>query len=259
MSEIKIFENEEFGSVRVVTINEEPWFAGKDVATVLGYSNTRDALSKHVDAEDKNTVAIHDGITGNPNVTFINESGLYSLVLRSKLPTAKQFKRWVTSEVLPSIRKHGAYMTERTIEKALTNPDFLIKLATELKQEQEKRKALEEKVQVDKPKVVFADCVSTADTCILIGELAKILKGNGIEIGQNRMFEWLRENGYLVNRKGADYNTPTQRAMELGLFKVKETTVTHSDGHITISKTAKVTGKGQQYFVNKFLNEDFED
>lgn len=259
MNEIKIFENEEFGSVRTAEVEEKILFCGADIAKALGYSNANDAIARHCRCIVKHDIPHPQSPSKTITVSFISEGDIYRLITHSKLPSAEKFEYWVFEEVLPSIRKHGAYMTERTIEKALTNPDFLIKLATELKQEQEKRKALEEKVQVDKPKVVFADCVSTADTCILIGELAKILKGNGIEIGQNRMFEWLRENGYLVNRKGTDYNTPTQRAMELGLFKVKETTVTHSDGHITISKTAKVTGKGQQYFVNKFLNEDFED
>lgn len=147
-------------------------------------------------------------------------------------------------------------MTEQTVEKALTDPDFLIKLATELKHEQEKRKALETKIQADKPKVLFADSVATSNTCILIGELAKILRGNGVNIGQNRLFAWLRSNGFLISRKGTDYNMPTQKAMDLDLFRIKETTITHSDGHISISRTPKVTGKGQQYFINKLINEN---
>lgn len=240
--------------VRTVTINDEPYFVGKDVATILGYANTRDALFKHVDSEDKNTVAIHDGIKrGNPNQTVINESGLYSLILSSKLPSAKEFKHWVTSEVLPSIRKHGAYLTPDKIEEVLLNPDTLIKLATELKKEREGRMLAEQKIQQDRPKVVFADAVSASDTPILIGELAKILKQNGIEIGQNRLFAWLRSKGYLISRNGTDYNTPTQKSMELGLFKIKERTRVSSDGSVKITKTSMVTGKGQQYFVNKFL------
>ena len=189
------------------------------------------------------------------NKTIVNESGLYSLILSSKLPNAKKFKRWVTAEVLPSIRKHGAYMTPDTLEKALYNPDFLIRLATELKDTQAHVKHLETKIDNDKPKVIFADAVSTSKSSILVGELAKIIKQNGVNIGQNRLFSWLRDNGYLIKRKGTDYNMPTQYSMDLQLFEVKETEVTHADGHITVSKTPKVTGKGQQYFINKFLKQ----
>ena len=189
-------------------------------------------------------------------MTIINESGLYSLILSSKLPHAKKFKHWVTSEVLPSIRKHGAYMTDSTLEQALTSPDFLIKLATELKTEKEKRQALEVQAEENKPKVLFADAVSVSQTSILVGDLAKIIKQNGVNIGANRLFAWLRDNGYLIKRKGSDYNMPTQYSMDLKLFEVKETVITHSDGHTSISKTPKVTGKGQQYFINKFLNEE---
>lgn len=252
MNEIQIFKNDSFGAVRTVEVNGTPYFVGKDVAEILGYSNTRDALAKHVDDEDKNTVAIHDGI-GNPNKTVINESGLYSLILSSKLPKAKEFKHWVTSEILPAIRKHGAYMTENTLEKALTSPDFLIQLATQLKEEQAQRKALEVQIEADKPKTIFADAVSVSKTSILVGELAKLLKQNGVEIGQNRLFAWLREKGYLISRKGTDYNMPTQKSMELKLFEIKENSITHSDGHTSITKTPKVTGKGQIYFINIFL------
>ena len=252
MDLIKVFEHAIFGTVRTISINGEPWFVGKDVANILGYQNGSRDINRHVEEEDRNKTMIFDG-NQNKETIVINESGLYSLILSSKLPTAKVFKRWVTSEILPSIRKYGAYMTEQTVEKALTDPDFLIRLATELKQEQEKRKSLESQIQADKPKVIFADSVTTSNTCILVGELAKILKGNGVNIGQNRLFEWLRENGNLVNRKGTDYNTPTQKSMDLGLFKIKETTVIRSDGHIQISKTPKITGKGQIYFTNKFL------
>ena len=245
------YENSE---IRTIEKDGDPWFVGKDVAAVLGYSNTRDALAKHVDDEDKNTVVIRDGIQGNPNTIVINESGLYSLVLSSKLPNAKKFKRWVTSEVLPSIRKHGAYMTDQTLEQALTSPDFLIQLATQLKDEKEQRKQLEAKVEQDKPKVLFADSVSASKSSILVGELAKILKQNGVDTGQFRLFAWLRENGYLIKREGSDYNMPTQKSAEMGLFEVKQTIITHSDGHITTNKTPKVTGKGQVYFVNKFMN-----
>mgnify|MGYP002590123610 FL=1 len=186
-------------------------------------------------------------------MTVVNESGLYNVILRSDKPEAKPFRKWVTSKVLPSIRKHGAYMTPQKIEEVLLNPDTIIKLATELKAEQEKRVALESKVEQDKPLVAFANSVSVAKTSILVGELAKLLKQNGVDMGQNRLFAWMRENGYLISRKGTDYNMPTQRSMEKELFEIKESTISHGDGHTSISKTPKVTGKGQIYFINLFL------
>lgn len=273
MNELQIFQNPEFGEVRTVNIDGEPWFVGRDIALALGYSNTKDALAKHVDDDDKKmgsqnaTPSIKDSLGRDQYPVFINESGLYSLVLSSKLPTAKKFKRWVTSEVLPAISKHGGYMTPEKVEEALLNPDVLIRLATELKEERNKNKALHDlAVEQDKhiarqndriatlePKGIFADSVSASDTTILIGELAKIIKQNGTDIGQNRLFQWMRDQKYLIGRKGTDYNMPTQKAMKLGLFTIKETTINHSDGHVSISKTPKVTGKGQIYFVNKFL------
>ena len=249
---IEVFTNAEFGQVRTLTIDDEPYFVGKDVAIILGYAKPTDAVRKLVDEEDRG-ISKMETPSGIQEMTIINESGLYSLILSSKLPNAKRFKRWVTAEVLPSIRKHGAYMTDSTLEQALTSPDFLIKLATELKTEKEKRQALEVQAEENKPKVLFADAVSVSNTSILVGDLAKIIKQNGVDIGANRLFAWLRDNGYLIKRKGSDYNMPTQYSMKLGLFEVKETVITHSDGHTSISKTPKVTGKGQQYFVNKFL------
>ena len=254
MNNLQVFKNDQFGEIRTVEINGEPWFVGKDIAERLGYTDSFGALKKHVDDEDKQNCQ-NDSFESPRGMTVINESGLYSLVLSSKLSTAKQFKRWITSDVIPTIRKHGAYMTPETIEKVLLNPDTIINLASQLKSEREKRIALEGKVEEDKPKVIFADAVSTAKNSILIGELAKLLKQNGVDMGQNRLFKWLREHGYLIKREGLDYNMPTQRSMELGLFEIKETAITHADGHISISKTPKVTGRGQQYFVNLFLND----
>lgn len=250
MEQITGFKNAEFGVLRTIEVDDKILFCASDVAKALGYSNPNKAINDHCRAITKRDTPISGKMQ---EINFITEGDVYRLIVRSKLPSAEKFETWVFDEVLPSIRKHGAYMTEETVEKALTNPDFLIRLATELKQEQEKRKSLESQIQADKPKVIFADSVTTSNTCILVGELAKILKGNGVNIGQNRLFEWLRENGYLVNRKGTDYNTPTQKSMDLGLFKIKETTVIRSDGHIQISKTPKITGKGQIYFTNKFL------
>lgn len=254
MTDLQIFNSPEFGAIRTIEKDGEPWFVGKDVATALGYSDSFGSLKKHVDEEDKLVCQI-DSAGQKRDITIINESGLYSLVLSSKLPTAKKFKRWVTNEVIPSIRKHGAYMTPETLEKVLLSPDTLMQLAQNLKDEQEKRKVLETKIEQDKPKVLFADAVATAQTSILIGELAKLLKQNGVDIGQNRLFEWMRQNGYLIRRQGSDYNMPTQRSMEQGLFEIKETTVVHADGHTHINKTPKVTGKGQAYFVTLFLKE----
>lgn len=255
MSELQVFNNAEFGSVRTMSINGEPYFVGKDVASILGYAKPLNALAMHVDEDDSLKQGLTDNMGRMQETIFINESGLYSLVLSSKLPTAKKFKRWVTNEVIPSIRKHGAYMTPETLEKVLLSPDTLMQLAQNLKDEQEKRKELETKIEQDKPKVLFADAVATAQTSILIGELAKLLKQNGVDMGQNRLFEWMRQNGYLIRRQGSDYNMPTQRAMEQGLFEIKETTVVHADGHTHINKTPKVTGKGQAYFVTLFLKE----
>lgn len=240
-------------TVRTIAINNEPYFIGKDVADILGYTNTAKAIRDHVDDEDKLTERIV--LSGqNREVIFINESGLYSLILSSKLPTAKGFKRWVTSEVLPAIRTHGVYAVDELID----DPDLAIKAFTALKEERTKRKALEAQNAVMVPKAVFADAVTTSDSCILIGDLAKLLRQNGVEIGQKRLFDWLRNHGFLIKRRGADWNSPTQRAMEMGLFEIKETAITHSDGHVTISKTTKVTGKGQIYFVYRFLGEVVE-
>ena len=251
MNELKVFNNNEFGDVRVIEVDNEPWFVGKDVAEILGYSNPRKALIDHVDDEDKGVTKC-DTLGGIQEITTINESGLYSLILSSKLPNAKKFKKWVTNEVLPSIRKHGAYMTDNTLEEALTSPDFLIRLATELKNEKEARKQLEIKVSEDKPKVLFAEAVSASNSSILIGDLAKILKQNGYNTGQKRLFETLRNEGYLM-KSGSSKNMPTQKAMEMGLFEVKETTINNPDGSIRVTKTTKVTGAGQQFFINMFL------
>lgn len=251
MNELKVFENAEFGQIRGVEIDGESWLVGKDVAERLGYADPNKAIAMHVDDEDKLNDKTSSSL-GQRGGWLINESGLYSLVLGSKLPNAKKFKRWVTSEVLPAIRKHGGYLTAEKVEEALLNPDVLIKLATELKDEREARRALESKVAEDAPKVLFAESVSTAKTSILIGELAKLLKQNGLEVGQKRLFAWMRENGYLM-RAGSSYNMPTQRAMEQGLFEIKETTINNPDGSTRLTRTPKVTGKGQVYFVNRML------
>ena len=248
MKNITVFKKDEFGSVRTTTVNGEIMFVGKDVADILGYQNGSRDINRHVDEEDRHKVMIFDGNQDKETI-IINESGLYSLILSSKMPNAKKFKHWVTAEVLPSIRKHGMYAKQELLD----NPDLLISVAQELKAEREKNKALIADNERMKPKEIFADAVAASHTSILVGDLAKILKQNNVEIGQKRLFSWLRENGYLIKRRGADWNSPTQKSMEKELFEVKEATIQHSDGHVSIRKTTKVTGKGQQYFINKFL------
>ena len=240
--------------VRTIEINSEPWFVLADVCKALELS-TPSRVAERLEKDEVSQTHTIDRMGRTQNTTIVNESGLYAVILRSDKPRAKQFRRWVTSEVLPTIRKHHAYMQDDVLEKALTSPDFLIQLATQLKSEREQREQLEQKAEQDKPKVLFADSVATSETSILVGELAKILKQNGVNTGQTRLFAWLRDHGYLIKRKGTDYNMPTQRAMEVGLFEVKQTCITHADGHVTVSKTPKVTGKGQIYFVNKIMAE----
>lgn len=256
MNDIKIFENSDFGTIRTTTINNEPYFVGKDVAEILGYSNPQKAIRDHVDEEDKRTEQIVHPLGGNQETIVINESGLYSLILSSRLPTAKKFKHWVTSEVLPSIRANGGYIAG---QETLSDDELIAKALIMAKNkiaERDKRIAeLNEDNERMRPKEIFADAITASKTSILVGELAKILKGNGIDMGQNRLFAWLRDKGYLVKRQGTDYNMPTQRSMELKLFEVKEGSYVDGSGVNKITKTTKVTGKGQEYFINKFLAE----
>lgn len=257
MEKVQVFKNEEF-EVRTVEVDGEPWFVGKDVANVLGYTNTRKALTDHVENEDRQDgVTIRDSIGREQKPVLINESGLYSLVLGSKLPSAKRFKRWITSEVLPAIRQNGVYMTDDKAYDITHNPgslaDLLLKAGEQLKEK-------EIIIQEMKPKALFADAVTTSHTSILVGDLAKIIKQNGYEIGQKRLFEWLRQNGYLI-KSGSSKNMPTQKSMDLHLFEVKESTVQNPDGSVRVTKTPKCTGEGQVYFINKFLKgtEDAEN
>ena len=253
MNGLQVFSYEG-NEVRTVQKGDETWWVLKDVCDVLQLSNPS-MIADRLDDDEKVKVDPKQylGSRSNEPATVISESGLYNVILLSRKPEAKKFKRWVTHEVLPTIRRHGAYVTPAKLEELMNDPDSWIKVLTALKEERTAKEQLQLQATENKPKVIFADAVSVSDGTILIGELAKILKGNGIEIGQNRLFEKLRQEGYLIKRKGTDYNAPTQKAMELGLFRVKETAITHSDGHVTISKTTKVTGKGQQYFINQFL------
>lgn len=243
MNEVQLF-NFENHEVRSLLLNNEPWFVGKDVAEVLGYERADNAIRNHIDKEDKLMHQI-SASGQNRNMTIINESGLYCLVLSSKLPSAKKFKRWVTSEVLPALRKTGQYQV-----KELSGQELMAKALIEA---QSVLAAKDKQIEEMKPKVVFADAVATSHTSILVGELAKILKQNGIDMGQKRLFAWLREKGYLIKRQGTDYNMPTQKAMDLGLFEIKEGSYVNGSGVNITTKTPKVTGKGQQYFINKFL------
>lgn len=246
MNEVKIFENTEFGKIRTVTINNEVWFVGKDVADILGYQNGSRDINRHVEEEDRNKVMIFDGNQDKETIT-INESGLYGLILSSKMPNARKFKRWVTSEVLPSIRKNGGYIVG---QENMSDDELMAKA---LMVAQNKIAERDKQIERMRPKEIFADAVSASHTSILVGDMAKLLKQNGVNIGQKRLFEWLRENGYLIKRKGSDWNMPTQKSMEMGLFDIKESTVNNPDGSVRINRTTKVTGKGQQYFINKFL------
>lgn len=251
MKILRLFQFEE-QNVRTLVIDDEPYFVGKDVAEILGYVKPRNAISVHVDDEDKKDALIQGTLGGVQTMTMINESGLYSLILSSKLPTAKKFKRWVTSEVLPTIRKHGAYMTEQKIEEALLNPDTLITLAKQLKAEKEQRLLAQKQVEEMTPKAVFHDAVANAENTMLVRDVAHFLRQNGVDIGGTRFFVWLRLNGFLTKN-----NQPTQLSLERGYFQVKETVV-HTNHGFQTKTTPKITGRGQTFFLKKMLKEQEE-
>lgn len=245
------FNNAEFGNLRTVESDGVIEFCGKDIANALGYANPSKALKDHCKGVTKRYPLATPG--GIQNVRFISEPDLYRLIAHSKLPNAQKFESWIYTDVLPSIRRHGGYLTPEKVEEALTDPDTIIRLATNLKEERAKRQELEAENRELAPKALFADAVAASDDTMLVGDLAKLLASNGIHIGQNRLFAWLRGNGYLM-KDGSWRNMPTQRSMDMGLFVVKETAITHADGHVTLSRTPKVTGKGQRYFVGRFLD-----
>lgn len=249
MQEIMKFENESFGSIRVTQDDGgEPWFVAKDVCNALGLTNTTEALRGLDDDEVSNITNSEVAQNGGRSPRIVSEPGFYKLVMRSRKPEAKAFQRWVTHEVLPSIRKRGGYMAsvkDETPEETMARAFIIAKETIERKNRE---------IAEMKPKALFADAVSTSDKCMLVGELAKVLRQNGVQMGQKRLFAWLRDNGYLMKR-GSSYNLPTQKAMEMELFEVKETAINHSDGHVSTNFTTKVTPKGQQYFINKFLGE----
>lgn len=241
MNELQIFNNSEFGEIRTVTINNEPWFVAKDVCEILKHTNPTMAMQM---LEDDERTKLSLGRAGETNV--INESGLYALIIKSNLPNAKKFRKWVTSEVLPSIRKNGGYIAG---QETLSDAELMARALLVAQKQIEERNVQIERM---KPKEIFCDAVSASKTSILVGDLAKLICQNGVSIGQKRLFSWLRDKGYLI-KDGASKNMPTQRSMEQGLFEVKESNVQNPDGSIRITKTTKVTGKGQVYFINKFL------
>lgn len=250
MQELEIFKNEEFGEVRTIMIDDKPYFVANDIASALGYKRPADAVSAHCKGSVKYRYLTNGG---QQEVKIIPEGDVYRLIIKSKLPNAQKFESWVMDEVLPTIRKHGAYMTEQTIEKALTSPDFLIQLATQLKQEQEARKLAEQTIEKQKPLVEFANKVSDSYNVIDMGRMAKLLKDEHINIGRNRLFQWLRQKEILMTN-----NIPYQRYIDAGYFQVKESTYETPFGTKT-QQTTYVTGKGQLYITEKLRTESAKE
>jgi anti-repressor protein len=260
MNDLIVFINTEFGKIRIIEIDGRPYAVGVDAARSLGYAKPSQAIIDHCKGIRKLGIPSKNqhGVEVIQETNMIPESDIYRLIIKaadqSRSPDiqekATRFEQWIFEEVIPSVRKHGAYITASKMEEIMNDPENLVRLLNSLKTE---NKQLQLRIENDRPKILFADAITTSHCTILVGELAKILKGNGFEIGQNRLFEQLRQSGFLIKRRGADYNSPTQKAMKLGLFSIRETATLHSDGHVSISKTVKVTGKGQLYFVNRFL------
>jgi anti-repressor protein len=249
---IQIFNNPEFGKVRIVVEDDGiVRYCGKDIATALGHSNSSKAISDHCKGITKRYPLMTAG--GMQEFVFITEADVFRFTTSSRLPNAQRFEAWLFEDIAPKAVK-GELVSVEDMWAKMSTPDGIIELATKWKNAQNRVLALEAENEVMRPKTQFADAVSTSSSTILIGDLAKLLRQNGVDIGPNRLFELLRQEGYLIRRKGTDYNTPSQRAMEMGLFRVKETAITHADGHVSITRTTKVTGKGQQYFINKFLS-----
>ena len=256
MHDLKVFQNSQFGELEILTIDNKEWFPAIKVAEILGYTNPRKAIRDHAKERGVTIRSVIDSLGRNQDKKFIDEGNLYRLITRSKLPQADQFEEWVFEDVLPAIRKHGVYATDDVIENTLNNPDYIINVLTEYKKEKEQNLLLQQEVETNKPKVLFADSVAGSDNSILVGELAKILKQNGVDIGQNRLFKWLRNNGYLIKKGGESYNLPTQKSMDLKILDIKKRIINNPDGSSKVSRTPKVTGKGQQYFINKILAEE---
>lgn len=254
MNQLQKVFNYNMHRVRTVVRDGEPWFFAKDVCDILEIGNPSQALSR-LDEDERNTIISNEGI-GNPQKTIVNEPGLYSLILGSRKSEAKQFKRWVTHEVIPSIRKHGAYATPQTIENIMNDPDFGIQLLTNLKEERDKRIKAEQRIEQQKPKVIFAEAYEVSNDLITVKEMANLLKQKGYETGEKRLYSWLRDNGYVCKKIGGMYNLPTQRALDLGILGISKGYRSGRDGEIKQTRTTKVTGKGQIYFVNKFISKE---
>ena len=255
---IMAFENAEFGTIRAVSEGGEPWFVAKDVCDALGLSNTTEAL-RNLDDDEVGSISNSEvAQNGGRAPRIISEPGFYKIVMRSRKPEAKAFQRWVTHEVLPAIRRDGGYMAAKPDETPEETMARALRIADEtMRRQKERIESLSSANAEMRPKALFADAVAASESTCLVGELAKMLRQNGVEIGQNRLFAWMREEGYL-GKSGCNRNVPTQRAMDMGLFRIKETAVTHSDGHVTVTRTPKVTGKGQAYFVNRFIEAEGE-
>lgn len=250
MKELQTFNNLQFGNIRIITTeNNEPLFCLLDIARSLGYSNPQEAIRNHCKGVREILTPTNGG---SQKLRYGKESNVYRLIMKSQLPDAEKFQDWVCDEVLPSIRKQGLYITDVSIDRMLSDPDTAIKLLQTIKDERSKRVLIESENKVLQSKALFSDAVTASNRSCLIGELAKILSQNGVEIGQNRLFRWFRNNGYLC-KKGDYYNQPTQKSMDLGLFEIKQSSINKPDGSTLITNTTKVTGKGQVYFVTKFL------
>ncbi|MCY8705001.1 phage antirepressor [Bacillus inaquosorum] len=253
MNELQKVFNYQDQQVRTVVKDGQPWFVAKDVCNVLKHSNHKVAVSR-LDEDEVRKVYLADSLGRNQKTTVVNEAGLYSLILTSNKPEAKQFKRWITHEVIPTIRKTGGYVAndelfiQTYLPQADENTKLLFKTTLHTMKEQSKQ------IETMKPKVIFAEAVESSESSVLVGELAKIIQQNGVDIGPNKLFQWLRDNGYLIRKKGESFNLPTQRSMDMGLFEIKKRTVSNLDGSIRTTRTPKVTGKGQIYFVNKFMS-----
>ncbi|MCW1941716.1 phage antirepressor [Bacillus anthracis] len=256
MNELKKFSHNMFGNLEILIKEGKEYFPATDVATALGYKRPQDAVRQHCKEDGSVNHRVADSLGRMQEKKYINEPNLYRLIVKSKLPQAEQFEKWVFEEVLPSIRKHGAYMTDQVLEQAVTNPDFAIGLLTKLKEEKEKLAAAQQQILQQQPLVTFAEAVQVSTNTILVKDLATMLKQKGVDIGQNRLFEYLRENGYLCRKKGSMYNSPTQRSMDMGLFERQPYVRSNSNGEFETKFTSKVTGKGQLYFINKFLNQE---
>ena len=249
MNELQIFKSEKFGEIEILIENGREYFPATEVAKILGYKDPNKAINTHCKKDGWVIRPVIDRLGRTQEKKFINEGNLYRLITKSNLPQAEVFESWVFDEVLPSIRKTGMYATD----ELLNNPDLAIKAFTRLKEEQDKRKQLEKQIEEQAPAVAFANSLSVSDDCILVREMAKLLKQKGINTGEDRLFKYFRANGYLISKKGSDWNLPTQKSMNLGLFVIKEGTRQSASEGVNITKTPKITGKGQQYFINKFL------